>query len=210
MRCRPAWAAVAVIGVLLTGVPAAAAQGIDPGPPGPFVVDLRGGTIGVSQDIGFYPALPADVQVPARAFGLDAGAHLYPFRIRPGTVGIGGSIVYERGTAAAVATTTFIASPQVSLNFGTANGWSYVSGGAGVAAVRSRFSDPSGTGDASRRTSGLLDVNIGAGARWFFTRHLAFGFDLRLHRIGAGKPAAGDPGTPAAFMGGAAVGFSLK
>jgi hypothetical protein len=40
---------------------------------------------------------------------------------------------------------------------------------------------------AGRRQSERLNaLNVGGGARWFFLSHLAFGFDLRLHRIASG------------------------
>ena len=39
-----------------------------------------------------------------------------------------------------------------------------------------------------RQESGRLrSVNFGGGARWFIRPRLAFGFDLRAHRIAAGS-----------------------
>ena len=83
-------------------------------------------------------------------------------------------------------------SPQLSLNFGSRNGWSYLSGGIGfVSFTTEREDDP--VADADGRTRSL---NYGGGARWFAKEHLAFCFDLRFYRIDpqdatVGRPAYG-------------------
>ena len=195
---------------LQIGVTTAAAQGIDPGPPGPFVIDVRGVSIGTPQAASFYPPLPDPILVPSRGFGAEVGAHVYVFRLGPGRLGFGASVLQARGTAEGVSVTARVLAPQVSINFGTSDGWSYISGGAGVAALRGRLHDAGGSGDASRTSGTLSAINVGGGARWFFTRHVAIGFDLRLHRIGAAAASASDPGTPATFLGSASVGFSVK
>ena len=73
--------------------------------------------------------------------------------------------------------------PQVSLNFGSRDGWSYLSAGLGAGSVNAEATDVL----PGRHESGLLrSVNYGGGARWFITPRLAFGFDLRAHQIAAG------------------------
>ena len=76
----------------------ASAQGLPAAPPGPFAIDVRGTTIGMPQAFGFYPEMPSETLVPARGFGLDAGAHVYFGRLGPGRLGVGANIVEARGT----------------------------------------------------------------------------------------------------------------
>jgi hypothetical protein len=77
--------------------------------------------------------------------------------------------------------------PQISFNFGSRDGWSYLSAGLGAASVNAEATDVL----PGRRESGLLRaVNFGGGARWFITPRLAFGFDLRAHQIAAGADTA--------------------
>lgn len=193
-------------------IPAAAsAQDVLPGPPGPYVFDLRGTTMGVPQAFGFYPAIPADALVPARGFGLDAGGHVYFGQWGPARLGIGASYVHVRGTSGEdIAITARLVAPQLSFNFGTSRGWSYVSGGAGVAQVSGRASPAAGADAASRGSGALLALNVGGGARWFFAPRFAITFDLRLHRIAEQAPRGGAPGTPASVLGSASVGLSFK
>ena len=93
------------------------------------------------------------------------------------------------GRIDAAMTMTAIA-PQLSFNFGTREGWSYLSGGYGAAQMRT-----TATGDLqgplTGRTTLVRDdgrsaaINYGGGARWFIRGHLAVGFDLRFHQIAA-------------------------
>src|SRR5688572_8406882 len=97
--------AVAAALLVLFVSAAAHGQGINPGPPGPFVIDLRGATSGVPSAAEFYPVVdddPDDDQelvVPARGFGFDIGAHVYPFRIGPARIGFGVTFGRVRATA---------------------------------------------------------------------------------------------------------------
>lgn len=188
----------------------AAAQGLTPAPPGPFVIDVRGATIGLPEAFGFYPVLPEGTLVPARGFGIDVGAHVYFGRLGPARLGGGASLIQVRGTTAGStsASARFIA-PQVSFNFGTSEGWSYVSAGVGTAQLEGRF-----TGDldtpATQNTGVTMATNVGGGARWFFTSHLAVGFDLRLHSIAARDATTARPGTPRTTVFSASVGLSVK
>ena len=187
------------------------AQGVTPRPPGPFVIDIRGASLGLPQDAGFYPVLPETTQVPARGFGADIGAHVYFAQVGPGRLGAGVSLFQVRGTAGEqVSITTRLLAPQVSINFGTSQGWSYLSGGVGAGWLRGRFDGGVPAIEDQRESGALMTFNVGGGARWFFTPHLAIGFDLRLHRLGAGAAGTDAPGTPAQFLGSASAGFSIK
>src|SRR5215204_3456392 len=100
-----------------------------------FVVDVRGATGGVPSESAFYPPLPDDALVPARGFGFDAGAHVYAGAIGPARLGYGANMMVVRATQSVTSAVTRLVAPQVSFNFGSPRGWSYVSGGVGVATV---------------------------------------------------------------------------
>jgi hypothetical protein len=175
-----------------------AAQGQDP--VGGYVLDLRGATSGLPTDTAFFPGIPLETIVPARGFGFDVGAHVYLFRLGPSRVGVGGNYVRVRGTVPGVVANVSALAPQVSFNFGTANGWSYLSAGLGRAWVTTHFDDEDAdavTGDSG----GLSATNYGGGARWFLARRLAVGFDARFHRIA---------GPPKASLFSASVGVSVR
>src|SRR5688572_1982369 len=170
------------------------AQSLTPGPPGPiFVVDVRGATSGIPLSIGLYPDVPDGGHVPSRGFGYDVGGHIYLFNLAGARVGLGLNVLAVRGTATDATATMNVVAPQLSFNFGTSDGWSYVSIGAGTARVQAEE-----TGSSSA-------INAGGGARWFIKRHLGVGFDLRLHRIAADGDIMGDSMTFSA-----SVGFSVK
>lgn len=69
----------------------------------------------------------------------------------------------------------FAAAPHVAWAFGHRNGWSYVSGGAGLASVRS-----DAAGESTSPTSWGLAYHYGMGARWFVREHMAVTLDLRF------------------------------
>ena len=210
----------------------AAAQLPPPGPPGPFVVDLRGATAGIPQSTEFFPPLGAATLVPARAFGFAVGAHVYLFRLGAARLGVGVELARLRGTADAVVPTsgsstgtsgtttvttadtisrvevdTSLLAPQVSFNFGSENGWSYLSGGLGTFSMESRTK---AAAIATRDSGRLSAINAGGGVRWFVTPHFGVGFDIRMHRAGAGSASGGRPGTPSTTSVTAAVGVSVK
>lgn len=170
-------------------------------PPGPWVLDVRGVTSPVPTDAGFYPPLAA-TSVPSRGFGADFGAHVYLWNLKLARIGFGANFAIVRSVVdAPVAVTEDEATeeapstqrvtlnmrmlaPQLSANFGTRDGWSYLSAGVGIATVATEAADVM----PGRHESGRLrSVNFGGGARWFITPRLAFGFDLRAHRIAAGS-----------------------
>jgi hypothetical protein len=191
--CLPFTALAVVLSALTAG-----AQ--DPPPRiGPYVVDAR----------GVFPKFPEDAalaesrnlqqaELPGRGLGLDLAGHIYPIRWGAITFGFGAQLLLVRATTDAMSSgdvqlravterlTTF--TPQLSFNFGTGNGWSYISGGVGAAtwSLVPEGRAPLPVDDESR-----LTINYGGGARWFATRHLAFAVDARFHVIEAGTPQAG-------------------
>jgi hypothetical protein len=221
-----------------SGTPAAA-QIAAPGPPGPFVIDVRGVIAALPQDAAIYPAVPTGTEIPSLGTGIVIGAHIYPLQLGPMRIGIGVSALRVRGTASpptpdsesdstssatsAVArgpdvdaTFTTIA-PQLSLNFGSAQGWSYISAGIGRAKLTTGTSAFGGgqsgvaaTGAQSWDTGTRTSTNVGGGARWFTSAHLAFSFDLRLHLVSAGKAEAPAPAAARTTLFVASVGVGLR
>jgi hypothetical protein len=152
---------------------------------------------------------------------------VYTFPIGPARLGFGVDLMRARGTArtdasavettststsTATATSTFDAAmtvttiaPQLSFNFGTHEGWSYLSGGYGISTTHAEVNIPDSFGGESgsrdRRTPAL---NFGGGARWFLQEHLAVGFDVRFHRLLAKNA------VPTTQMVGLSVGVSLR
>ncbi len=181
---------------ILVGIAAPVHAQQPPTRPGPWVFDVRGVTSRVPTDGTFYPPLDATALVPTRGFGIDAGAHVYVFDLGPSRVGFGahyavlsarsGSNDGAENLAIAGQTTKLtmrLLAPEVSFNFGSGNGWSYLSGGLGLGSVSTSTETVS---PGKRDTGQVAAYNIGGGARWFITTHIAFGFDLRVHRLAAG------------------------
>lgn len=189
-------------------------------PPGPFVIDARGAfsTVGRSDDLALPYGLRAS-ELPRRVLGLDLGAHVYPVRGRV-TVGVGAAFVRLAGTqtpepldetsaADAPVTSGTVRltgiAPQVSLNFGSSRGWSYLGAGLGLSKLTVGRADAALEGSPQ-----LLTLNMGGGARWFVSEHAAFSFDLRFYRVGA-KELSGDYlGNPTVSMFVVAAGLSFK
>jgi hypothetical protein len=167
-------------------------------PPGPWVLDVRGATSGLPSDTAFFPTLAVDTLVPARAFGFDVGAHVYLFSLGPARVGVGAAYLEARGTTPTVTAKVSTLAPQVSFNFGSSNGWSYLGAGFGRAWVRTTAGQLTGT--AEQDSGGVPALNFGGGARWFLTSHVGVGFDVRWHRLSS---------TPGAMLVSAAAGFSV-
>ena len=179
MRWRVSVLAPVLAALVTTG---AAAQESRP-VPGPFVFDVRGVMSGLPTAPGFYPPVDANTLVPERGFGFEAGAHFYLVSLGPARFGAGVSAYRTRGSIdGASAVLTGIA-PQVSANFGTGDGWSYLSAGYGPMRLETSLD---AAGDAVK--SSLSATNVGGGARWFLSRHLATTFDLRFF-LGRGDEA---------------------
>jgi len=186
-----------VAAVLVLATAPAAAQG--PDPVAGYVIDLRGATSGLPKETAFFPGIPVETIVPARGFGFDVGVHVYPFTLGPSRIGFGAAYVGVRGTTPGIVANVRTLAPQVSFNFGTAGGWSYLSAGLGRAWVTSTVDRESG---ALISESGALSaMNYGGGARWFLRRRLAIGFDVRFHRVS---------GPPKTNLVSASVGFSVR
>jgi len=172
-------------------------------PIGRFVVDARG--VIAPYPEGNEVAVPRGLQaadLPARGFGLQVGGDVFLVRWRVATLGVGAHWLWtqgtqdpqtaEDGTTVGTETTTRMTafSPQVSLNFGSGRGWSYVSGGLG--ATKRSVSSPTQEEDGAWAP----DLHVGGGARWIFADHLGVGFDVRLHSTAAQDPGASTAGFP--------------
>lgn len=196
--------AVLVAMAMALGVPRAAAQEPEKESIGKFAADVRIALPRFPDDASTATALGVTTEhLPSRGLGLAAGVNFYPARLGKVSLGIGGEwLVFSRGsetldpeTAGAASgptvTTEFsVLSPQISLNFGSRNGWSYLSGGIGWAAFTTELKElPVADPDGRTRS-----INYGGGARWFAKEHLAFAFDLRFYKI---NPQDATPGRPA-------------
>jgi hypothetical protein len=213
--------AIATLLVLAVAVihPRAARGQDEPPRIGPFVLDVRGSSPNFPDDAQLAESRGLSVdELPGRGLGLDAGAHLYLFKWRVITFGVGGQMTFARATSGEVVqdgaviarpVTSWFTSftPQLSFNFGTGDGWSYISGGIG-GAVWSTVPDgqPALPADEERLTT----INYGGGARWFARPHLAFTLDVRWHDINPGTPQGGLPGTPRATIMIIGAGVSIK
>lgn len=200
----------------------------DPAPPlappddriAPFVVDARiamprlKGSDAVAQSLGV-----AEGDLPTRGFGLVLGGHFYPVRGRSLALGIGGEVLLRaRGSKTiapavedgpdgpTIVTRVSAITPQVSLNFGRRNGYSYLTGGIGVGSLTTELED-SPVADADTRPRVL---NYGGGARWFIKKHLAFNLDLRFYKIGAQEAGVERPTYPATTMMAFSAGISSR
>lgn len=205
-------------GLLQTG--AALAQQEDP--IAPFVIDVHGAFMSLDAAGAAFPLGLDKALLPSNGIGLDVGAHVYPLRGRVVSLGVGASLLFVRSKKApevpegedpdptdpTVRTRIKGFSPQVSLNFGSRRGYSYVSGGIGT---MTRAIDASEgvmlrevTGDTRART-----LNYGGGARWFVNSRLAFSFDMRFYRIAAQDETASSVGLPQQRLFAGSVGISI-
>ena len=193
----PCW----VVLLMLATVTPAAAQ--DPGSIGPFVLDLRGAFVSLGQngELAAQRGL-ASSQLPASGLGINVGGHVYLFRWRVITFGVGASALFASASQSpgpddpdpdgpTVKTRFTAISPQLSFNFGDGDGWSYISGGLGTSRM-SVFIDDGNEPD--QRSAGTL--NYGGGARWFVKQRLAFTFDLRFYAISPLERTDTEPGSP--------------
>ena len=204
-----------VILLLMIAATPAAAQ--DPGRIGPFVVDILGSFVSVGQD----PLLAANrglgpAQLAGSGIGLDIGGHVYLFRWRSITFGVGASALFmstsrtpgqdDPNPDGPTVDTRFRAlSPQLSFNFGDGDGWSYLSGGIGTSRLSVFIEQET---EPPQRRAGTL--NYGGGARWFARPGLAFSFDLRLFAISPLEQTDTEPGSPRMTRVALSVGVSIK
>jgi len=189
--------AVPAVLILLAFADSAAAQQKDPLPI--FAADLRG----IFARHKTEPSVATELQVepgnlPTRSFGIVGGAHVYALRGRKIALGVGGTMLFGGGsktldveqTGGTVTQSPTVKRhfrsivPEISLNFGHRNGWSYISGGFfGQSRLYLDREDAPATDVPTRKT-----LTYGAGARWFTTSHLAFSVDIRWYSV-AEQPA---------------------
>ena len=185
---------------------------------GPFVIDLHGTVPRFPQDQALVDSrggINSIADLPGAGLGVQVGLHLYFFRWKAVTFGIGGEFAGGRATSTPVEGSGGVAveerfttlSPQLSFNFGSGNGWSYISGGLGQSQW---FIEPVGKDATPQDTEFLKTVNYGGGARWFAKPHLAFSFDVRFYAIAPGTPYFGFPGTPRTTLLIFGAGLSVK
>jgi hypothetical protein len=203
MRLRDIRALVLAAAPLLAFAPSAAAQ-VDE-PIGRYVADVRGAWARFKEDPAVAAAIAVEADnLPTRGLGVVVGAHWYPLRIGRVTLGVGGELLLARDSRTrppasdtapegpTVNTRMTSLSPQLSLNFGRKNGWSYISGGIGWAGFTAERADVPIAGAEGRTRS----INYGGGARWFTGKHLAVAVDVRFYTVNAQLPAAGRPAFP--------------
>jgi outer membrane protein with beta-barrel domain len=164
----------------------------------PVVADVRGVWARFKEDPAIASVIGVSaVNLPTRGLGVGLGVHWYPLRRATVALGLGGEMLIARdrrtletgsdddAPGPTVTTRMTAISPQLSLNFGRADGWSYISGGIGWAGFTAERDDqPLGDPDGRARAT-----NYGGGARWFTKEHLAVSVDLRFYTI-AEQPAA--------------------
>ncbi len=174
----------------LFAVPANAGAQQGPAPPGPFAIDARGSLVRLKPSGATAGAIGVpQSSLPGLGLGVDLGAHWYVLRSRRITLGVGASVLVSRGRktptdeegqpSGPTMETRFISiAPQVSLNFGSSRGWSYLSGGLGRSVYDTRLAETPVDNARKART-----VNYGGGARWFVKPHVAFALDLRFYAV---------------------------
>jgi hypothetical protein len=187
---------------------------------GPYVLDLHG----VVPKFGDNPQLAesrglSQAEMPGPGLGLSAAVHLYLPKIFGITVGLGGEAIIARSSASPETSATSLTtlrpvtetlkeiSPQLSLNFGNGNGWSYLSVGIG----RSLWAIvPEGRAPLPQDEEPIRTINYGGGARWFVKKRLAFSLDVRLYEIDNGTPTLEFPGSPHTVMLVIGAGISVR
>jgi hypothetical protein len=215
---RGRWRSVAVAAALLGSMPTmAGAQEREPLPR--IVADVRAAFPKWPNDAAIATALGVTAaNLPGRGLGADVGLHVYPGRLGKVTLGLGAQLMFGRKSKTLEATTAGAAdgptvdarvsafAPQLSLNFGGPDGWSYVSGGLAWSQMTiERDTAPVAAPDGRQR-----GLHYGGGARWFAKEHLAFSFDLRFYRLPAQEAATGRPAYPKTRMLVLSAGISVK
>ena len=216
VRMRVVVASLVLVFASVAGGPARAQE-----PPpriGPFVIDVHGT---VPRFPSEDPQLAASRgmtlgELPGSGLGVQIGVHLYPLRWRVVTFGIGGELATGRARQTPAAGVAFVRpseerftsiAPQLSFNFGTGHGWSYISGGMGQSTWALVPEGQEGFPPDAER---LKTINYGGGARWFMKDHLAFSLDVRFYAINPGMPHAGFPGSPRTTLLIIGAGVSVK
>ena len=203
--------------ILVSMFPPSQAAAQDPGSIGPFVIDIRGSLVSVGQDAALATNRGlAPTQLAGSGIGLDIGGHVYLFRWRSITFGVGASALFmstsrtpgqdDPDPNGPPVNTRFRAlSPQLSFNFGDGNGWSYLSGGVGTSRMSIFVEQET---EPAQRGAGTL--NYGGGARWLVRPGLAFSFDVRIFAISPLEQTDTEPGSPRMNRVAISVGVSVK
>ncbi len=199
--------------------PSAYAQEREKEPIGKFVADARVALPRFTDDETIAASIGVTAEnMPGRGLGFSVGAHVYPFRLGGVTFGFGAELLRTRGhntlepieeggpDGPTVESRFSSFSPQVSLNFGSRRGWSYVSGGIGW----TNFTIENQALPVADADGSTKSINYGGGARWFAKEHLAFTFDMRFHRIDPQPASAGRPPYPGLRMFIISAGVSFK
>jgi hypothetical protein len=194
----PMRALAAAVLVFASSAHSALAQ--DPPPPIPWVVVDLHASIPRFPSEDLLLAESRDMmlaELPGSGLGAQISVHVYPLRTRVVTIGLGGELAIGRarqtpvaGATASGATPLRAAeeritslSPQLSLNFGSGSGWSYLSAGLGTTTWYLATDD---LGEYPPNSDRLKTLNYGGGGRWFIKPHLAFSFDVRFYAINPG------------------------
>jgi hypothetical protein len=175
-----------------------------------FTVDVHAATVGLPQAEGWVPVVPTTTELPGRAWGFGFGGTVYPFRLGIVTFGVGASFLTGKGAGPSTLTTVtptppsgdtevttdipFVetgmtsVAPQLSINFGRKQGWSYLSAGIGRSKVTSRLVDPLAVPSAVIPEAWNQALNFGGGVRWFMKPHIGAGFDVRFIKLSSRSP----------------------
>ena len=223
--------AAIILAVAVSITASAPAQAQTANPPTGFVIDIRAVTSSLPKGAGFLPPIPAGTFIPGRGFGLDVGAHLYVATLGPSRIGVGFDALAVRATATTpepiaagsgrpgatviptviptvvrapdITETLTTVVPQVSFNFGSRAGWSYLTTGVGAGGVVGK-AVATGGAEARQSSETLIVVMYGGGARWFLRDRLAVGFDLRFQRLGSSSV------TDGVTLTAASIGMSIR
>ena len=211
--------AALLLALVWLGTPSlAAAQ--DPIPKiGPFAIDVH----------GTVPRFPNNQQLidsrelltqemPGVGLGVHVSANVYVYTWKAVTFGLGGDAAFTRAhqgsqaisdteVSRAVTERFMNFAPILSLNFGTGNGWSYLSGGIGRSIW---YIVPDGVASLPADSERLETINYGGGARWFLNNRLAFSVDARFYAIYPGRPDGPRPGSPRTTLMVFGAGISVK
>lgn len=181
-------------------------------------IDARGFSSGLKQDATTAEDLEITVdELPTRALGVVGGAHAYVFRGRKLALGVGGEFMIARGqkqqedadgmpVGVRVERRLQSLSAQISLNFGQRDGWSYLSGGMGPMVYETFTGELAPAGEPPRKAT----INMGGGARWFYSRHMAFCFDVRFYLTRPTEIVGAIPGRQRARLLVLSAGVSVK
>jgi hypothetical protein len=193
-----------------------------------FAIDLHAGTYGLPTAEGWVPVVPADTELPGRAWGAGGAATVYPLRLGIITFGIGASLSTAKGksesltivTGSGATATTRVTpivrtgitnlAPQISINFGHELGWSYLSAGLGRSKITSRADAAGAEPAVVVPDSWNQAINFGGGARWFMKPRLGAGFDVRFIKLGSRSATATLPSAKRTQMWSISAGISIQ